>query len=430
MEINQSDRSPTPMELPATTPFAPAIPPGIQGQSMPRPIICDERRFQEALKTLKRNNLLVYPAIQHLIAVLGENPLDPQANQFLALILARIRMQEEQFGINPFGDPPPPGALAGEFSLGCSSPDAPLCRHGLLLPELAQNIIIAGIQGAGKSNLLHNIVLHNLENPQIRFTIMTKKPDERGLIKMTRQPIIVVTKTDPINHLDGMGLPQDRHALTTAMDFTFSNRIWLGPEAVLSEVIQRLSEKIGAPPTWSEVRGYIKAMRKSDRAMMAYLASLEIKIGLLIRAMRESVNCRRGLDLRSTIGFHRIIELPLDWPAEVRRFHVQHILSWEFHFRRAWFATLTEEEIQKVPFAVFVIDDGHEYFCEEMQQTRRESLPPFYELFTGARAYKMAFIIATHTPEGLSKVLWGCHGTTLSLRLVNQLGRNRVAEVL
>lgn len=404
--------------LPSAIPKAPQFPSSCS----------DPRRFSDAVGALKRHGLLKSPVIIEALTLLATFPNHPEANRLLGSALARIRIHEAVNGTNPF-ETPPAGSLDGLMRLGCYINGNPANPVGLSMDEVAQGIIIPGMQGSGKSNLIKSLILHNLGNSAVRFSIFTKKRDERGLIHYNH-PLIVLRPTDPFNHLDPMGCSPARHSMTTAGNFTFSNRLWLGPEAVLSQTIQRLSEKIGAPPTWVEVRGYIGAIRNNDRSMKEFLASLDIKLGYLIQVFGQALEYRRGFDLRLAMSANTVYELPLDCPAEVRRFHVLQIISSYFHLRRAWFATLTEEQIQSVPLLISVIDDGHEFFCEDQERAEHDAPPPFYEILTGARAYKLAFLIASHTPETLSKVLWGCHGTTICYRLPNQLSRKRVREVL
>ena len=394
-----------------------------------RPIILDRAQFNDAVEIFKRTGLLGVLAVQSAISTLGANPNDQMANETLARCLAWARAHEAQFGKSSLNRPPASGAVDGFIRLGACVGNSALNQVGLLPQELAQNIIVAGMQGSGKSNFLKGFMLSNLDNPMLNFWEFTKKTDERGLLLHSRRPLVVLTCTDPFSHPNSMGLKPERHASTLASAFTFSNNIWLGPEAVLTETITRLYEKIKAPPTWKEIRGYIKAIRSNDRSMREYLASLDIKIGYLIQAFGTAFDKRRGVDLRTLLNTHAIFEIPLDCPPEVRRFHVLHILLWAFNFRRAWFQTLTEEQIRQVPILVCVLDDAHEFFCAEQERARKDSLPPFYELVTCARACKMALVVATHTPEGLSKVLWDCHGTTVCFRLPGKASRDKVAEV-
>lgn len=388
----------------------------------------DSRRFEDAINTLKRHGLLNSPQILEALSLLSVSPGHQAANIFLCSVLSKIRTEETIRGRNPFASVPL-GGLSGSISMGCYVNANSMNPVGLLLEEIAQNVIVTGMQGSGKSNFLKSLVSANIASPLIRFSIFTKKKDERAFIKYG-QPILIVRETDPFNHLDSLGYPFNRHAMATAANFTFSTRLWLGPESVLAQTIQRLGEKIGAPPKWSEVRGYIQQIRFNDRAMREFLASLDLKMGYLIQTFDEAFKSRRGFNLRHSMYSNVVYELPLDCPADIRRFHVLQIISWCFHFRRYWFSTLTEEEIGRVPLLCFVLDDGHEIFSSEQETAGHNSLPPFYEVITTARAYKLAFIVATHTPEGLSKVMWGCHGTTLALRLPSKLSRNRVCEVL
>jgi len=388
----------------------------------------DTRRYVEAVQTLKRAGYLQSPAILEALALISAIPDHPTANSLLCSVLSSIVGREATQGKNIFAQVIP-GALDGPIKMGCYINGNPTNPVGLSLAEMAQNIIVAGMQGAGKSNFLKSLVLANISNPAVRFSIFTKKKDERGLIKYGR-PFLVVRETDPFNHLDGMGYPFERHAMMTAANFTFSTRLWLGPEAVLAQTIQRLGEKIGAPPKWAEVRGYIQAIRDNDRGMREFLTSLDLKIGYLLQAFSESLKFRRGFDMKHGMASHVLYELPLDCPADIRRFHVLNTISWCFHFRRYWFSKLTDKEIESVPLICFIIDDGHEIFSSEQEKAGHDALPPFYEVITGARAYKIAFVVATHNPEGLSKVMWGCHGTTISLRLPSKLSRNKIREVL
>lgn len=282
----------------------------------------------------------------HWYQMSGETESKEKKEQFLRLLAdinARVDYREE------IRLPPPSSTLTpGEYHIGTVIyPDKPFSEFGLTDQDLLRHVLIVGMTGTGKTNLVRHLLIQ-LANQSKPFLVFDWKQNYRRLkqLQVLRGTRVIRLGDEQCGfHFNPLIPPpgiHPRHWMAMFIDVCkHAYFLGQGVEYFLRKAIDQLYEQFGVYrgsrkyPTFLElekvlVREYVKGremlwMSSAKRAV----ASLTFK-GIL----RETLNVRQNIGMDQLLKRNVIIEM--DNLANLEKtFMVEALMLWLYHYKKS-----------------------------------------------------------------------------------------------
>lgn len=274
--------------------------------------------------------------------------------------------------------PPSPEKLAGEYHLGDAIyPDKEYAKFGLREHEFIKHILIAGMTGTGKTNLMFQI-LRQLVKHGKPFLIFDWKKSYRDLKNLSGfedvkiieigskecgfrfNPLIAPAGVDP-KHWMAMLVDVIKHAYFVAH----------GLEYFFRKGIDYLYEQFGIyegkqdHPTFIDLEKTLQREYVKGRETLWMSSAKRVLASVTLSGvLGETLNVRRQDDIADLLDHKVVLELD-NLPAIERVFFVESLLLWIYHHRR--------NEIDREWFKhAIVIEEGHHILSAKKESTLGE----------------------------------------------------------
>lgn len=268
-----------------------------------------------------------------------------RSKDFLKLIADRTSKVDYQEQIRL---PPPPAIdLEGEYHIGSVLyPDIPYAEFGLREPEFIKHILIVGMTGAGKTNLMFHL-LRQLAQHNKPFLIFDWKQNYKALKQFPEfQNLKIIRLGDKTNNLTFNPLipPEGVHAkhwmamLVDVMKHAFF--VAHGVEFFFRKGIDHLYKQFGIYqgkqeyPTFIDLEKLLQKEFVRGREMLWMSSAKRVLASLTFSGLLgETLNVRQQPNLDELLNQQIVLEM--DNLATIEKvFLVEALLLWIYHYRK------------------------------------------------------------------------------------------------
>jgi len=325
-----------------------------------------------------------------------------------------------------FLEPPVAGICRGAYALGqvLYPGKQTFCGFGLHEEEWIKHVLITGMTGAGKTNLMF-LILSELAAKKKPFIVFDWKRNYRDLLQLPGfnecrvytvasgiqpflfNPLLAPPKTSPGEWLMKL-VDVIKHAYFVGE----------GVEYLLREGIDRIYEQCGVlagemreVPTFEAVRSYIVRKPLQGRMQLWKASALRVLESLCFRhGLGGVVNGQEPLDYQALLS--RPVVLELDTLADVDKiFLTEALILWLYEFRKR------EQGREQFKHAL-IIEEGHHILSQKKEQA--EGAETIMETcLRQIREFGEAVIVIDQEPTKLSNSIKANSYTKITFNLGN-----------
>jgi len=325
-----------------------------------------------------------------------------------------------------FLEPSSPSVCDGAYGLGqvMYPAEVPYCPFGLREDEWIKHLLITGMTGAGKTNLMF-LVLEELAAKKKPFIIFDWKRNYRDLLQLAPfkncRVYTVASNVAPFSFnplLPPVGVDAGEWLMKLVDVLKHAYFVGEGVEYLLREGIDRIYESCGVfsgemreVPTFAAVRNYIVRKPLQGRMQLWKASTLRVLESLCFRhGLGSVVNCEAALDHEALLS--RPIVLELDRLSDVDKvFLTEALILWLYEFRK-------REAGREVFKHALVIEEGHHILSQKKEQA--EGVETIMETcLRQIREFGEAVIVIDQEPTKLSNSIKANSYTKITFNLGN-----------